>query len=107
MWATQNPAHKLTRHVPVGAKPGTSGYFINAIWPYRSRADDLELRRTRVFYSVLHRSGSPHLLRRVHHGTHDFVVSGATTQIAGQPVADLGLIGVRVAIKQGLSSNQE
>src|SRR5919106_290364 len=43
----------------------------------------------------------------VHHGAHDLVVAGAAAEIAGQPVAHLGLAGVGIAVEQGFGGDQE
>src|SRR5919108_2367435 len=43
----------------------------------------------------------------IHHGAHDLVVAGAAAEIAGQPVAHLGLAGIRIAVEQGFRGDQE
>src|SRR5258706_11210166 len=51
--------------------------------------------------ALSHRGGD------VHHRAHDLVVSGAPTQIAGQPVADLGLCGVGLLVEQRLAGHEK
>ncbi|SVA93835.1 uncharacterized protein METZ01_LOCUS146689, partial [marine metagenome] len=43
----------------------------------------------------------------VEDGAHDLVVTGATTQIAGQPVPNLVLAGIGIGVKQGFACHQE
>src|SRR5918996_3737699 len=43
----------------------------------------------------------------IHHGAHDLVIAGAAAEIAGQPVAHLGLAGVGIAVEQGFGGDQE
>ncbi len=52
-------------------------------------------------------SARPDLGRRVEHGADDLVVAGAAAQVAGQPVAHLGLARLRVALEQRLGGDQE
>src|ERR1700722_5146228 len=52
-------------------------------------------------------SGAAHLRRRIEHGADDLVVAGAAAEVAGEPVACLGLARVRVAREQRLGGDQE
>src|SRR6185503_11821895 len=52
-------------------------------------------------------SGSSHLGGGVHHRANDLVVAGAAAQVAGQPVAQLGLARVGVLLQQRLGGHQE
>ena len=60
-----------------------------------------------VLSTVGHGQLPPHLGGRLEHGADDLVVAGAAAQIAGQPVAHLGLGRVRVALQQRLGGDQE
>src|SRR2546423_6624962 len=51
--------------------------------------------------ALSHRGGD------IHHRADDLVVSGAPAQIAGQPVADLGLRGVGLLLEQRLAGHEK
>src|SRR5256886_5193675 len=45
--------------------------------------------------------------RGVLHGGHDLVVPGAPAEVAGEPVTDLRLARIRIALEQGPAGHQE
>src|SRR6266536_3738493 len=53
------------------------------------------------------RSLLPKLGGGVENGAHHLVVAGAATEVAGEPVARLGLRRVRVAVEQGFRRDQD
>src|SRR6476619_2785652 len=52
-------------------------------------------------------SGSSHLGSGIEHGAHDLVVTCASAQVAGQPVANFGFGGVGLLLQQRLGRHQE
>src|SRR5262249_4546163 len=52
-------------------------------------------------------SARPHFRGSVHHRFDDLVVAGAPAQVAGQPVSDLGLARVGLALEERLGGHDE
>ena len=93
--AAQHAADELAGQVEVGAEAGAARDLVDAVRADRARADVAPARscrsscRSRPWLSLSHRGGG------VHHRADDLVVAGAPAEVAGQPVADLGLGRVR------------
>src|SRR5690348_15458265 len=51
-------------------------------------------------------SGAAHLGGRIEHGADNLVVAGAAAEVAGEPVARLGLGRIRIAVEQRLGGDQ-
>jgi hypothetical protein len=53
------------------------------------------------------RRGLAHVLCGLEHGADNLVITGAAAEVAGEVVADAGLVGVRLGIKQRLGGDEE
>src|SRR3546814_9626802 len=91
-------APKRARPVTLSRPSGRSGRV--PTWLY------LRLTRTLLSSSGM-TTFLPHLGSGVEHRVDDLVVAGAAAQIAGQPIANFGLVRVRVLLQQRLGGHQE
>ena len=112
--AAQDAAVQQAGHLHVGAVDGPAGHLVHAVVANGPGADDLEARddsqlmdhaarktKTRTGRIAVISSSFPcsrrscfraYVLRGgIEHRPDDLVVAGAAAQVAGQPVADLGL----------------
>ena len=92
--AAQHLADQLAGQVEVGAEAGAAGHLVGAVGTIGTRADPLVLAG-----GVLERGSSgglPHFGGHFEDRGDDLVVTRAAAEVAGQPVADLGLGRVRV-----------
>src|SRR5215813_7160646 len=106
MRAAQHAADELAGQVEVGAEARPSCHLVHAVRADGSRADvPMPVGAVRAVLShclsLSQRDGG------VLYRGHDLVVAGAPAQVAGQPVADLGVGRIRISLEQGLAGNDE
>ena len=107
--APKHPPDELTRQVEVGAEAGAAGDLVHPVRTDRARADvALPIRAVRPGLPVLgHGLTLSHRDRGVLHRGDDLVVPGAPTQVAGQPVADLGVRRIGIPLEERLAGHDE
>ena len=104
--AAQHAADELAGQVEVRAEARAAGDLVDAVRADRARADvALPVGPVRAVLG----HGYPFLIATAASFTalHDLVVAGAPAQVAGQPVADLGVGRIRVLLEQRLAGHDE
>ena len=84
-----------------------TGHLVDTIGPHRPGSNPSSVAVRLPLRASSHRSASSNFVRRIQDGAHNLVITGAAAQITGEPVSDLDLRRIGVAIEQRFRGHQE